>query len=212
MSSSPSPPPMPRKSASSRAGRRSCAAAVFGWPSLTGICSAPSSRVSSSLSRQRRAGHPGGERRERGTAARPAARRAGFDSRHCKQFAHDAFRLRRVRGTITLAGRTSLPQASLGQPRRRNLAKVSHRLLRGILMPFTSGLAAALTVLGVIGSRPPAAAPPRARRAPIRPRPGMVAGRPARDPGLADLRGSGDHRRRPRHGRRLGATRTWPAT
>jgi len=38
-----------------------------------------------------------------------------------------------------------------GGPRRRNLTKVSHRLLRGALLPFTTGLTAALTVLGVLG-------------------------------------------------------------
>jgi subtilisin family serine protease len=39
----------------------------------------------------------------------------------------------------------------LGLLRRRNLTKVSHRLLSGTLLPFTTGLAAVLTVLGVLG-------------------------------------------------------------
>jgi len=46
----------------------------------------------------------------------------------------------------------------LGQPRRRNLTKVSHRLPHGTLRPFTTGLAAALTVAGVLGFAPAVAA------------------------------------------------------
>ena len=46
----------------------------------------------------------------------------------------------------------------LGQRRRRNLTKVSHRLLRGTLMPFATGLAAVLTVASVLGFAPAIAA------------------------------------------------------
>ena len=41
-----------------------------------------------------------------------------------------------------------------GRPRRRNLTEVSHRLLHGTLLPFATGLAAVLTVLGAMGLAP----------------------------------------------------------
>jgi S-adenosyl-L-methionine hydrolase (adenosine-forming) len=68
-----------------------------------------------------------------------------------------AFRLGRVRGTITEPAERRYRGPGpwiLGPLQRRNLTKVPHRLPRGTLVPFTTGLAAVLTVLGVLGFSP----------------------------------------------------------
>src|SRR5579859_1726562 len=54
------------------------------------------------------------------------------------------------------------------QPRRRYLANVSHRLLRGIVMPFTTVLAAAVAALGVFGPLPALGATVSAAGTPVR--------------------------------------------
>jgi subtilisin family serine protease len=63
-----------------------------------------------------------------------------------------------------------------GQPRRRYLTTVSHRLLRGALVPLTTGLAAVAAVLGVLGSAPAAGAAPAAAGDAIRAQEWWLAG------------------------------------
>ena len=161
---------------------------------------------------QRGTGLGGGERRERGPATRIAARRADIDHGDTPKYSsvtHSTHGDRMAR----------LRQAGLGH-RRRRLARpvseelsdqVSHPSFRSTLVSVASGLAAAIAISWVCGPAPARAAAGYGAAGRRRPGSGVVAGRPAREAGLAVHRGRRDHRGRAGHGRRHRGTRTSPA-
>src|SRR5580700_11737659 len=94
--------------------------------------------------------------RRNGSACRPE--RVFRWPRQGKLFALDAFRTTRQHGTITLAGSEHRYRRPVRPASEEISDQVSHRSLRGTLMPVATGLATAIAVLGALGSAPALAA------------------------------------------------------